>query len=522
VTDYGHPLVFGSFLTPSAGDPQAVVSLAQLCERVGLDLVTFQDHPYQSRFLDTWTLMAYVAAATNEVRLSANVLNLPLRPPVVVARSVASLDLLSGGRVELGLGAGAFWDAIEANGGRRLSPGESLEALEEAIGIIREVWATDRRGGVRTDGRHYPVSGAKRGPTPAHDIAIWVGGLRPRMLQLIGRVADGWLPSLSYLPDGLDSLPAMTTMIDQGAKAAGRDPSAIRRMLNISGRFSSSSGGPFEGRPGRWAESIAALVVEHGFSGFILASDDPDELALFGQEVAPEARELVAAERGDPDGSRVGAADVPPAARVGGSTVFRTAPTPDPGVRLTDHALWDESLRPEAPPAPAGYAYSEHAQAVGAHLVEVHDHLRAELSQLRGVIRQVEQGTVTAAQARGFLNELTLRQNNWALGAYCASYCRLVTEHHRIEDRAVFPHLRDSDADLVPVVDRLEQEHVVIHGVVEAVDRALVAALGDRKDFTGLQSAVDLLTDTLLSHLAYEEQQIIEPIARYGFYAGQV
>ena len=498
MTDYGHPLVFGSFLTPSARAPQEVVSLARLCERVGLDLVTFQDHPYQSGFLDTWTLMAYVAAATTGIRLSANVLNLPLRPPVVVARSAASLDLLSGGRVELGLGAGAFWDAIEANGGRRLTPGESLEALEEAIGVIREVWATDRRGGVRVAGRHYQVSGAKRGPAPAHDIAIWVGGLRPRMLQLIGRVADGWLPSLSYLPDGVNSLTAMNTLIDQSAVAAGRDPSAVRRLLNISGRFSSSSGGLFDGDPRRWAESIAALVVEHGVSGFILASDDPDELALFGQEVAPATRELVAAARGLPGG------------------------TPGPGVRLTDHALWDESLRPEAPPAPAGHVYSEHAQAVGAHLVEVHDHLRAELTQLRGVIRQVERGTVTAAQARGFLNELTLRQNNWALGAYCASYCRLVTEHHRIEDRAVFPHLRESDAGLVPVVDRLEQEHVVIHGVVEEVDRALVAYLGDPNDVTGLQSAVDLLTDTLLSHLAYEEQQIIEPIARYGFYAGQV
>ena len=522
MTDYGHSLLFGSFITPSARAPQEVVSLAQLCERVGLDLVTFQDHPYQPGFLDTWTLMSYVAAATTRIRLSANVLNLPLRPPAVVARSAASLDLLSGGRVELGLGAGAFWDAIEANGGRRLSPGESLAALEEAIGVIREVWAVDHGGGVRADGRHYPVMGAKRGPAPAHDIDIWVGGLKPRMLRLIGRLADGWLPSLSYLPDGVGSLPAMNALIDEAAVAAGRDPRDVRRMLNLSGRSPSASGGPFEGRPERWAESIAALVVEHGVSSFILASDDPDELAYFGQEVAPAVRVLVAAERAVPAATRASAVGPVRAARVDGSTVFRTTPTPDPGARLTDHTLWDETVRPVAPQAPGGHVYTEHAQAVGAHLVEVHDHLRAELTQLREVIQQVNQGTLTAAQARGFLNELTLRQNNWAHGAYCASYCRLVTEHHRIEDRAVFPHLRDCDDDLVPVVDRLEQEHVVIHGVVEAVDQALVAYLADSSDFTGLQSAVDLLTDTLLSHLAYEEQQIIEPIARYGFYAGQV
>jgi len=78
-----------------------------------------------------------VAASTGSIRLSPNVLNLPLRPPAVVARSAASLDLLTGGRVELGLGAGAFWEAIEAMGGRRLSPAQAVRALAEAIGIMR-------------------------------------------------------------------------------------------------------------------------------------------------------------------------------------------------------------------------------------------------------------------------------------------------------------------------------------------------------------------------------------------------
>src|ERR1022692_3733343 len=191
MTDYGHGLLFGSFITPAA-------ALPQLSEQAGLDLVTFQDHPYQPAFLDTWTLLSYVAAATTSVRLAANVINLPLRQPVVLARSAASLDLLTGGRGELGLGAGAFWDAIEASGGRRLSPREAVDALGEAITIIREVWAADQRGGVRVDGAHYQVTGAKRGPAPAHPICIWVGGYKPRMLALIGAAADGWLASLSY------------------------------------------------------------------------------------------------------------------------------------------------------------------------------------------------------------------------------------------------------------------------------------------------------------------------------------
>src|SRR5919108_5397010 len=109
--DYGHDLAFGTFITPQNQRPDEVVALAQLTERSGLDLVTFQDHPYQPRFLDTWTLLSVVAAQTTTIRLAPNVANLPLRQPVVLARSVASLDLLSGGRVELGLGAGAFWDA---------------------------------------------------------------------------------------------------------------------------------------------------------------------------------------------------------------------------------------------------------------------------------------------------------------------------------------------------------------------------------------------------------------------------
>ena len=134
--DYGHDLLFGVFLTPTndpSGDP---VALTVLADQAGLDLATFQDHPYQPTFYDTWTLMSYVAARSERIRLSANVLNLPLRPPVGIARSAAGLDRLTGGRIELGLGAGAFWDAIEASGGRRLTPRQAVGALAEAIDII--------------------------------------------------------------------------------------------------------------------------------------------------------------------------------------------------------------------------------------------------------------------------------------------------------------------------------------------------------------------------------------------------
>lgn len=298
MTDYGHELRFGSFVTPTAHPPQRPVELALASERAGLDLVSFQDHPYQSAFQDTWTLMSYVAARTERIRIGGNVLSLPLRPPAVLARAAASLDRLTGGRVELGIGAGAFWDGIVAMGGRRLEPAQAVRAVEEAVEVIRGLWATDETGPLRVTGEFYGVTGAKRRPTPAHRIPIRIGAYKPRMLRLTGRVADGWLPSLSFLPDGAASLRAMNEQIDEAATAAGRQPAAVSRSLNLNGRFTSGAGGgPLEGTPGDWAEQIAELALRYGVSGFILASDEPADLNLFGEEVAPRARELVRSER---------------------------------------------------------------------------------------------------------------------------------------------------------------------------------------------------------------------------------
>src|SRR5207247_1291007 len=140
----------------------------------------------------------------------------------------------------------------------------------------------------------------------------------------------------------------------------------------------------------------------------------------------------------------------------------------------------------------------------------------------REVLRQAKRGAMTAVHARSVLNHMPMRQNNWTLGTYCAAYCTLVTQHHGIEDSAMFPHLRRADKGLVPVIDRLQEEHVIIHEVVEGVDRALVKLIAHPDDYTELEEAVEALTASLLSHLSYEEEQITEPLARYGFYAGQV
>jgi alkanesulfonate monooxygenase SsuD/methylene tetrahydromethanopterin reductase-like flavin-dependent oxidoreductase (luciferase family) len=296
--DYGHDLFFGTFVSPVAQRPRHAVELALVAERAGLDLVTFQDHPYQRGFLDTWTLLTYVAARTSRIRLSHNVLNLPLRPPVMLARAAASVDLLSGGRFELGIGAGRVWDAIEAMGGPRRTPGESVESLDEAITIIREVWATDKPGPVLVDGKHYRAWGAPRGPAPAHDVGIWVGAGRPRMLRLIGSKADGWsVPVTLFLPGGPPALAEPNRIIDEAAAAAGRDPSAVRRILTFPGRFSRAGGGLLDGPAAQWAQELADMALRYGIGAFVLATDDAATIERFAAEVVPATRGLVAAER---------------------------------------------------------------------------------------------------------------------------------------------------------------------------------------------------------------------------------
>jgi alkanesulfonate monooxygenase SsuD/methylene tetrahydromethanopterin reductase-like flavin-dependent oxidoreductase (luciferase family) len=513
MADYRQDLRFGAFITPDAAEAPRTLELARLADAIGLDLVTVQDHPYQARHLDTWTLLAVMAAQTAQIRLAPNVANLPLRPPFVLARSVATLDRLSNGRVELGLGAGAFWDAIAAAGGARLRPAEAVDALAEAIEIIRAAWDPDG-GPLRHEGAHYRVKGAHPGPAPAHPAEIWLGAYKPRMLRLTGSVADGWLPSMGYA--GPDALAAMNEAIDEAAVAAGRDPASVRRLYNVNGEFG-RGGGFLAGSPRDWAEQLAELTLTTGMSSYILGSDDAVPLQRFAEEVAPAVRERVAAERSD--AATAAASSRPaPLPRATDRAPFGVVATPDDGTRLSSDPSWDESTRPSGPAPDAGRRYTAHEQATGQHLVDIHDALRAELTQLRDVVEQVAGGAAQAGQARSLLNTMAMRQNNWTLGAFCESYCRIVTGHHTLEDRSVFPHLRRADPELGPVLDRLHAEHEVIAGVLDRVDRALVALVSSPDGMTQVRAAVDLLTDTMLSHLAYEERQLVEPLARLGYY----
>ncbi|MEV6417942.1 LLM class flavin-dependent oxidoreductase [Kribbella sp. NPDC051718] len=546
--DYGHELVFGTFLTPDVENAERVIALAQLTEQVGLDLVTVQDHPYQPRLLDAWTLLSVIAAHTQSVSVSTNVANLPLRHPVVLARSVATLDRITGGRVELGLGAGGFLEAVAANAGPRLTAGESIEALEEAIAIIREVWAGGS-GGIRLAGKHYTVAGAKRGPEPSHDVQIWLGAYKPRMLAVTGRLADGWLPSSGYVPP--EELPALNKLIDEAAVAAGRDPSAVRRLYNLSGNFT-GQGGFLQGGEDVWIEQLTELTLTEGMSTYILASDNPEDIRRFA-DIAPAVREAVAAARattaatnattdgaaaaatagsatgtstagteagatgdGTPSTATGGAASTAPSFPSPARGNFSVVPTPPPSAKRSGVQVLDESERPTGPALDPTRTYTPQQLASGEHLIQVHDHLRAELEQIRDLVEQVAAGSLGVGAARNHINTMTMRQNNWTLGVYCETYCRLVTTHHSVEDAALFPRLRRADPTLTPVVDRLQAEHLIIHDVLEGVDKALVALVDGSGTIDTLRAAVDLLDDTLLSHLSYEERELVEPLARLG------
>jgi alkanesulfonate monooxygenase SsuD/methylene tetrahydromethanopterin reductase-like flavin-dependent oxidoreductase (luciferase family) len=186
----------------------------------------------------------------------------------MLAKHAATLDQLSGGRFELGLGAGAFWEGIEAMGGRPRSPRQSVDAVELAIGEIREFWKGE---------------GKFDGPKPAHDIGIWVGAYKPRMLRITGALADGWIPSQSYLPP--EQVPEAMKRVDDAAAAEGRDPSQIRRVYNL---LSDEPPQP---------EQLADFVTELGFDSLIFSPADAGELGRLAHDVVPAVRDEVASRR---------------------------------------------------------------------------------------------------------------------------------------------------------------------------------------------------------------------------------
>jgi alkanesulfonate monooxygenase SsuD/methylene tetrahydromethanopterin reductase-like flavin-dependent oxidoreductase (luciferase family) len=293
--------LIGISLVPEASAGPRLADASRAADEGGLDLVGIQDHPYQWRFLDTFALIAYLLARTERIRIFPDVANLPLRPPAMLAKAASSLDRLSGGRFELGLGAGSFWDAIVAMGGPRRRPAEAVTSLAEAIEVIRRMWSGERS--VSFEGEHYRVRGVHPGDAPPHPIGIWIGGYGPRMLRLIGRLADGWIPS--YGMSTPQVLRSGNEAIDEAALSMGRDPRQVRRLLNIGGAITEAGPGDrreparsvgripsdLAGPPAFWHELLDGFR-DMGFDAFVvwLPAGEPDQVARLAHEVAPLVR----------------------------------------------------------------------------------------------------------------------------------------------------------------------------------------------------------------------------------------
>jgi alkanesulfonate monooxygenase SsuD/methylene tetrahydromethanopterin reductase-like flavin-dependent oxidoreductase (luciferase family) len=290
---------FGIAIPPSV-PVELNVELARAADEGGLELFGVPDHPYSPKESDALSVIPWLLAHTSRIHLFTDVAHLPLRPPATLAKAAATLDLLSGGRFELGLGAGGDYAPSAAMGGLDRRPGEALEALADAIAVIRAYW-TEPSATYR--GAHYSIDDIQPGPRPQRPIPIWVGSIRPRMLGLTGRLTDGWAAPLPvYLPR--DRWPDAQARIDAGAREAGRDPRAVRRMAQLPGVVADAPvDGPapghspaFHGSVEQWIDNLVELGERERFDTFVLWPRPPsvEQVERFAREVAPAVRERLA------------------------------------------------------------------------------------------------------------------------------------------------------------------------------------------------------------------------------------
>jgi alkanesulfonate monooxygenase SsuD/methylene tetrahydromethanopterin reductase-like flavin-dependent oxidoreductase (luciferase family) len=299
MTDYGHPITFGLSLYPSVDQLSETRQLAQAADSAGIDYLAIQDHAYNPEFLDVWTLITYLAAETGRISFVPDVADLQLRPPTILAKAAASLSVLTGGRIVLGVGGGASAGGIAAMGGTRRNGPEMIAFTEEALQIMRRALA----GGVveSHDGGHT-IEGYEAGPASASPIPLWLGSNGPRMLAVTGRSSDGWvLPLSTYV--GPSAVPSRQKLIDDAARSAGRDPAEVRRIYNVVGTIGSARGGPgLTGDVDTWVSTLADWAVDLGVDTFIFwpMTAPLAQLDMFAREVVPAVRQQVAERRAQP------------------------------------------------------------------------------------------------------------------------------------------------------------------------------------------------------------------------------
>ena len=251
------------------GDPTSgtdPVAQAITAEDLGFDFVSASDHLHgDNPTYEPWTLLAWIAASTSRLRVATRVLATPYRHPAVVAKMAETFDRLSGGRLVLGLGGGYVDEEFRAFGLAVPTAREKIEGLEEAIRIARGLWSSDR---FTFEGKLYRTLEGQVEPKPDRSIPIWLGTYGARALEVTGRPADGWIPTLEVAPP--EVAVSMRRRVMDAAKQAGRDPESILCVYNVGIDVDESAGeraGVVTGRPERVAEQLHEFVGM-GFNAF--------------------------------------------------------------------------------------------------------------------------------------------------------------------------------------------------------------------------------------------------------------
>jgi probable F420-dependent oxidoreductase len=283
-------LLFGLNVFPSISATDPVV-WARKAEELGFDFLSANDHMHgpDPRY-EAWTMLSWIAAATNRIRVATRVLGVPYRHPAVVAKMAETFHRLSGGRLILGLGAGASDEEFRALGLEARPAGDKVNALEEAIRMTRGLWAEPY---LSFSGRLYRTEHAEIEPKPDRDIPIWLGTFGDRALALTGRLADGWIPSLELAPP--ERIPAMRDKILAGARDAGRDPDGITCVYNMEIRVDEGAerrSSVVSGPPGAVADQLVGFL-RLGFTAFNFIPSGPDQAEQaerLANEVVPAVR----------------------------------------------------------------------------------------------------------------------------------------------------------------------------------------------------------------------------------------
>jgi alkanesulfonate monooxygenase SsuD/methylene tetrahydromethanopterin reductase-like flavin-dependent oxidoreductase (luciferase family) len=277
------PVAFGLNVDPNTGGLAIAARIAAIADAAGLEYAGVQDHPYNPDFVDTLTHITWLAAHTSRVHLFPNV--------AMLAKQAATIDVLSGGRFELGLGAGGFHDAIAGMGGPRRTVAEARQALSEAVDIIRASWTGEP---FQYAGQQYQVPDAQPGLRPAHDVGIWLGVAGPRAVRLAGAKADGWSVSAPYVPP--PRLTELGSILTESALEAGRDPDRIVRLYNVMGLITPESRDMFHGPKERWFDTLTTLHSDSRMNTFVFwpSGDRERQSHIFAEEIVPAVREALA------------------------------------------------------------------------------------------------------------------------------------------------------------------------------------------------------------------------------------